>query len=163
MMFCSGPAAPEFHDLLAPYAPRIRVITGPVGTAALLKNVTEVLSKGGQALLWEALVALVKSGQPLWDYVPPVAVEGGGESPGYAADWLIPHAAIHARRKSEELEEVAATLRSLGVDPLVTEAAAQRLRRVEQYGLRDYFRGKVPAEGYRAVIAALKELGVDLR
>jgi hypothetical protein len=70
------------------------------------------------------------------------------------AERVLRALAVHAGRRSEELDSAAALLRELGVDPLVTEAGADRLRRAA--GLRERFGGERPAEG-RATLDAISE------
>jgi hypothetical protein len=52
------------------------------------------------------------------------------------------------------MEEVAATLRSIGVEPIMAEATARRQDSLSSLGLLDHFGGKAP-DDYRAVAQAV--------
>ena len=162
-MTAAGNGAEAFQNFGKRYNIPISVIPGEAGTAAMIKIAAQILNKGMQALLWEALLLLHKTGPPLWEHYPPIVVGTIEADQSLRAEWMIPHAAIHAKRKSEELLEVAETLRHYGVDPLVVSAASERLLRCEAYGLKERFNGKVPEGGYRAILEVLKELPLDLK
>ncbi|MAJ93134.1 MAG: hypothetical protein CMM63_06465 [Rhodospirillaceae bacterium] len=64
--------------------------------------------------------------------------------------------ALHAARRADEMEEVAKTLRDIGVPPTMSEAAAKQLRMCADMGLREDFTGDLPDE-ITPYVAALSE------
>jgi hypothetical protein len=84
------------------------------------------------------------------------SIAGPGEQVPFTelSERVLRALAVHAGRRSDELESAAALLRELGVDPVLTEAGADRLRRIA--GLREHFGGERPADG-RATLDAISE------
>jgi 3-hydroxyisobutyrate dehydrogenase-like beta-hydroxyacid dehydrogenase len=149
----AGEGAERFRELVSPAGLNVSVLDGPAGTAARLKLVRSVFMKGRDALVLEMMLAARKLG--VEDEVAR-SIAGPGEDVPFIdlAERVLRALAVHARRRSQELESSAALLRELGVDPVVTEAGAERLRRIA--GLRDHFGGERPAEG-RATLDAISE------
>jgi len=58
--------------------------------------------------------------------------------------------------KCTEMEEVAATLRAIGVEPIMAEAVARRQDWCAQLNLPAHFGGRAP-EDYREVVRAIAE------
>ena len=42
------------------------------------------------------------------------------------ADYMVNRVVVHGERRAREMEEVSETLRSIGVEPIMAEAAARR-------------------------------------
>ena len=42
------------------------------------------------------------------------------------ADYMVGRVAVHGERRAREMEEVAETLRAIGIDPIMAEATARR-------------------------------------
>src|SRR5262249_49883322 len=72
------------------------------------------------------------------------------------AHYMVGRVVEHGERRSRELDEVAATLRAIGVEPLMTEAASRRQAWCASLDLLTGFGGKAP-EDYRAVVRAIAE------
>jgi 3-hydroxyisobutyrate dehydrogenase-like beta-hydroxyacid dehydrogenase len=149
----AGPAAERFRELVAPAGLNVSVLDGPPGTAARLKLVRSVYMKGRDALVLEMMLAARKLG--VEDEVAR-SIAGPGEQVPFTelSDRVLRALAVHAGRRSQELESAAALLRDLGVEPLLTEAGADRLRRIA--GLREHFGGERPADG-GATLDAISE------
>lgn len=147
----AGAAAERFRDLVSPAGLNVSVVEGPAGTAARLKLVRSVYMKGRDALVLEMMLAARRLGV---DAEVARSIAGPGEQVPFTelAERVLRALAVHAGRRSEELSSSAALLRELGVDPLVTEAGAERLRRIA--GLRERFGGERPADGGETLDAA---------
>jgi 3-hydroxyisobutyrate dehydrogenase-like beta-hydroxyacid dehydrogenase len=147
----AGPAAEGFRDLVAPAGLMITVLTGPPGTAARLKLVRSVYMKGRDALVLEMMLAARRLG--VEDEVAR-SIAGPGEQVPFTelSERVLKALAIHAGRRAEELDSSAALLRELGVDPLMAEAGAERLRTIAS--LREHFGGERPASGKATLDAA---------
>lgn len=130
---------------------------GPeIGPASATKMLRSVIVKGLEALLLECLLAA----EPLG--VGRRVLESVGQGyPGLdwnaLADNLLGRTAQHGARRGHELEEVAATLSELGVEPLLSQAGARRLLQAAE-ALGERFRDGPPAD-YATVVAAIREAG----
>jgi hypothetical protein len=63
---------------------------------------------------------------------------------------------VHGERRAREMEEAAATLRELGIDPMMAEATARRMDWAAKLDLRSQFGGEFP-KTYAEVLAAIEE------
>ncbi len=72
------------------------------------------------------------------------------------AHHLIGRTAIHGERRAHEMEEVADTLKALGIEPMMARAAAKRIKWAADKGLAEKFKGVAP-ESYVEVIKAIRE------
>jgi 3-hydroxyisobutyrate dehydrogenase-like beta-hydroxyacid dehydrogenase len=151
----AGEGAERFRELVTPAGLNVSVLDGPAGTAARLKLVRSVYMKGRDALVLEMMLAARKLG--VEDEVAR-SIAGPGEQVPFTelSDRVLRALAVHAGRRSQELESAAALLRELGVDPLVTEAGSARLKWLADRGLREHFGGERPADG-RATLDAISE------
>ena len=104
--------------MLAALGMRVTVAGPEIGAAAAIKMVRSVMIKGIEALTLECFLAAARAG-----VVDEVAASLKNNYPGL--DWakVIPYnlerMASHGERRAAEMEEVAATLRELGVEPLM--------------------------------------------
>ncbi len=132
---------------------------GPeIGAAAAIKMVRSVMVKGMEALTYECFVAATRAGVE-----EPVLASLAKSFPGF--DWPktvaynIERMANHGTRRAAEMEEVAATLRELGIEPRMAEATVMRQREMAQIGkdaaVRDTL-DKDYASVLKAVSAAAK-------
>jgi hypothetical protein len=89
--------------------------------------------KGVEALTLECFLAAARAG-----VIDEVAVSMRNNYPGL--DWakIVPYnlerMAVHGERRAAEMEEVAETLRELGIEPLMTNATVKRQREMAQIG-----------------------------
>jgi 3-hydroxyisobutyrate dehydrogenase-like beta-hydroxyacid dehydrogenase len=157
-MLSSGPAGERACDLLNPWGMQI-AFTGPVlGTASGIKIIRSVLIKGIEALTDEMLLAARQYG------IDEVVLASASKT--LARPWmdtvqsLTPSGAIHAKRRAEELEMSAEAVADAGVEPIMARAVAQRLRWKESLGLKDHFKGVVPATYQEALDAMVLKAGL---
>jgi 3-hydroxyisobutyrate dehydrogenase-like beta-hydroxyacid dehydrogenase len=136
-------AGPDAAALLAPLGAlgmRVSVAGAEVGAASAIKMVRSVMIKGIEALTLECFLAAARAG-----VVDEVAASLKNNYP--ALDWskIIPYnlerMAKHGERRAAEMEEVAETLRELGVEPLMSNAAVKRQREMGQIGSQQSVRG----------------------
>jgi 3-hydroxyisobutyrate dehydrogenase-like beta-hydroxyacid dehydrogenase len=148
----AGPGAAAFAEL----GLNVTVLDAPAGAAARLKLIRSVYMKGRDALVLEMMLAARRLG--LEDEVAR-SIAGPGEGVPFTelSERVLRALAVHAGRRADELDASAALLRELGVDPLVTEAGAARLRTIE--GLRERFGGERPADGSATLDAAEEDAG----
>jgi 3-hydroxyisobutyrate dehydrogenase-like beta-hydroxyacid dehydrogenase len=145
-LYTSGSGAERFADLFRPLGLRIEVAGPDAGTAAAVKMLRSVVTKGMEALLVEALTAATLAG------VREEAMRGICDSMDATTfskflDMCVRSDVLHAERRAVEMDGVAAGLRELGFDPVMTTATVERLRASARLGLRDEF---VRRAGYSA-------------
>jgi 3-hydroxyisobutyrate dehydrogenase-like beta-hydroxyacid dehydrogenase len=121
------------------------LIAGPhaeaeVGAAAAIKMVRSIMVKGIEALTLECFLAAARAG-----VVDEVATSLKNNYPGL--DWSkvvaynLERMASHGERRAAEMEEVADTLRELGVEPLMTSGTIKRQREMGEIGSQQSVRG----------------------
>jgi hypothetical protein len=70
------------------------------------------------------------------------------------ADYMVGRVVLHGERRAREMQEVGETLRAIGVEPIMAEAAARRQGWSAQLDLRAHF-GPDGPRTYREVIDVL--------
>jgi len=155
-MFLCGAHAREFADLLSPYGMKLEVIAERIGAASAVKMCRSVVVKGLEALMLECVLGSVPYGAD--DRVFATLDE---TFPGMdwkkLASYMIGRVVEHGERRAREMEEVAATLRSIGVEPVMAEATARRQDWLAGLGLLEHFGGKAP-DDYRAVAQVVADM-----
>jgi 3-hydroxyisobutyrate dehydrogenase-like beta-hydroxyacid dehydrogenase len=152
-MLASGPGARRFADL--GFGTDIELVDGPPGAASAVKMLRSLLVKGLESLLVEFAVASRHFGATaavLRSLDGTLPMERWEE----LASYLLTRTALHGERRGHELEEAAAMLRELDVEPLMAEAGAKRLLWASARGLKARFEGAPPTH-YDDVLDALLE------
>lgn len=156
-MLLGGVAAQTFADLLAPFGMRFEIISEQIGAAVAVKMCRSVMVKGLEALLFECALGAVKYGADERVFAS-LEESYPGMNWSQLAGYAISRVVEHGERRARELEEVAATLRCAGIEPMMAEAIVKRQDWGAQLELKEYFGGKVP-EDYRAIVQAIAEKG----
>ena len=155
-MLLGGRAAPALIKLMAPYGMALEDFGPEIGRAAATKMFRSVVVKGMEALLQECVLAADRYG--VADRVLESVKDG---YPGLdwkaLADYLIGRTAIHGVRRAHEMIEVSETLKSLGIEPLMSAAAAKRIAWAGNFGLKDKFGDKAP-KSFHEVMKAIAEI-----
>jgi 3-hydroxyisobutyrate dehydrogenase-like beta-hydroxyacid dehydrogenase len=139
-MLLAGPHAAAIAAALTALGMRVSVAGAETGAAAAIKMVRSVMIKGIEALTLECFLAASRAG-----VIDEVAASMKNNYPGL--DWakIVPYnlerMANHGERRAAEMEEVADTLRELGVEPLMTLATVKRQREMGQIGTQQSVRG----------------------
>ncbi len=139
-MLLAGPHAQAIAPALAALGMRASIAGAETGAAAAIKMVRSVMIKGIEALTLECFLAASRAG-----VVDEVAASLKNNYPGL--DWakVMPYnlerMANHGERRAAEMEEVADTLRELGVEPLMATATVKRQREMGQIGKQQAVRG----------------------
>lgn len=124
-MLLNGPAAPALAAALSPHQMRLDLMDRPIGAAAAVKMCRSIVIKGMEALLLECTLA---AGQ--YEAADRVYASLADTYPGMdwrkTAEYMIGRVLEHGERRAHEMEEVAATLRAAGIEPLMAEATARR-------------------------------------
>ncbi len=158
-MLLAGPHAEVVAPMLAALGMRVTVAGAEIGAAAAIKMVRSVMIKGIEALTLECFLAAARAG-----VVDEVAASLKNNYPGLDWSKVIPYnlerMASHGERRAAEMEEVAETLRELGVEPLMTSATVKRQREMGQIGTQLSVRGALAAgraEILNAISAAARD------
>jgi 3-hydroxyisobutyrate dehydrogenase len=153
-MLLGGPFAQAFADAMRPFGVRCDVLAGAsVGSAAAVKMCRSIVVKGLEALLCECVLAAGRFGADAH-----VFASLDESFPGIdwtkLADYMVGRVVVHGERRAREMEEVAETLRAIGVEPIMAEAAARRQQWSAELGLRGRFGPEGPTT-YREVLDVL--------
>jgi len=130
-----------------------------VGAAAALKMIRSVVIKGIEALTLECFLAAKRAG-----IVDEVAASLKNNYP--TLDWTkvieynLERMASHGIRRADEMDQVAETLRELGLDPLMATATSARQREMGEIGKQDTVR-KTLKEGRAAMLNAISAAAKD--
>ena len=158
-MLLAGPHAEAIAPMLAALGMRAPVAGAEVGAAAAIKMVRSVMIKGIEALTLECFLAAARAG-----VIDEVAASMKNNYPGL--DWakIVPYnlerMASHGERRAAEMEEVADTLRELGVEPLMTAATVKRQRDMGQIGKQPAVRGAL-TQDRTAMLSAISAAARD--
>jgi 3-hydroxyisobutyrate dehydrogenase-like beta-hydroxyacid dehydrogenase len=154
-MFLGGASAQSFVELLAPFGMKLEIISDRIGVASATKMCRSIIVKGLEALLLECVLGAAPYGAAervfatLEETMP-------GMNWSKLASYMISRAVEHGERRAREMEEVAATLRAIGVEPIMAEATVRRQDWIAQLDLLSEFGGRAP-EDYCAVAQAIAE------
>lgn len=127
LLIC-GPDAEDAQAKLAALGfTNMRIVGGEIGRASAIKMIRSVMVKGLEALTFECSAAAEKAGvldevmssldasEKNWDWMTRTA---------YNRERME----THGIRRAAEMEEVAKTLRELGVEPVMSEGTVKRQR-----------------------------------
>src|SRR5690348_8977077 len=151
-----GGAAAEFAERMKPYGMRIEVVSREVGTAAATKMFRSIMVKGMEALMTECVLGAGRYGAEQGVFAS-LAESYPGMDWHTLADYMIGRVVEHGERRAREMEEVAETLESIGIEPIMAEATARRMDWSAKSGLKQHFHG-TPPRNYREFLQAVAEL-----
>jgi len=147
-LLVAGPHAKAAVTALAALGfARASVAGEAVGQAAAIKMIRSVMVKGLEALSAECALAAAEAG--VTDAVI-AALDASWQEQGWAGrfDYNLDRMLAHGTRRAAEMDEVAATLEDLGIEPAMSRAAADWQRSIGAIG------AGVP-EGLEAKLAAI--------
>jgi 3-hydroxyisobutyrate dehydrogenase-like beta-hydroxyacid dehydrogenase len=149
-----GEAAPAFAEMMQPFDVRMEVVsTDQIGRAAAVKMFRSVVYKGLEALIFECVLGASHYGAE-----PRVFASLNESFPGVdfekLANYMIGRVVVHGERRAREMDEVAATLRELGIEPMMAAATVRRMDWAADLDLKARFGGEFP-KTYQEVLDAL--------
>jgi 3-hydroxyisobutyrate dehydrogenase-like beta-hydroxyacid dehydrogenase len=158
-MLIGGKDAPAFAELMTPLGMRLEFIAENVGVAAATKMFRSIIVKGLEALMLECALASVPYG------ADECVFSSLSESfPGIdwqkLANYMVSRTVIHGERRAREMEEVAETLESLGIEPIMAQAAARRQDWCARLGISSQFGSDGPRT-YVEVVNAIREIATE--
>ncbi len=160
-MLAGGEGAGDFIAALAPFGISAEIVSREVGTAAATKMFRSIIVKGIEALITECVLGATR-----YNADERVFASLDESFPGInwkkLADYMVGRVVVHGERRAREMEEVAATLREIDIEPIMAEAIVRRMDWSVEAGLKQFFAGQAP-KSYRDVVdaAARKPVGAD--
>jgi 3-hydroxyisobutyrate dehydrogenase-like beta-hydroxyacid dehydrogenase len=155
-LLAGGPHAEAFIELLAPFGIHAEAVSLDIGTASATKMFRSIVVKGLEAILTECLLGASRYGADRR-----VLASLQETFPGmdwiHLANYMVGRVVEHGERRACEMEEVALTLTSLGIEPIMASATARRMHWSKDIGLKTLFPGTPPA-AYRDVMKAVEAL-----
>jgi 3-hydroxyisobutyrate dehydrogenase-like beta-hydroxyacid dehydrogenase len=152
-LLIAGPQAEAVAPLLREMEMELKVVGDAVGGAAAIKMIRSVMIKGIEALTLECFLAAARAG-----VLDEVTASLKNNYPGL--DWAqlseynLERMASHGERRAAEMEQSAATLRELGLDPLMVEATVKRQREMGAVGKQENVRQSLD-KGRAAILDAI--------
>lgn len=152
-MLLGGPGASTFAAVMGEFGMRLDPVPGDVGTAAAVKMCRSIVVKGLEAILCECVLGASRYGADeqvfasLQESYPGIQWKA-------LADYAVNRMVVHGERRAREMEEVAETLRAIGVDPMMAESTARRQDWSARANLKSSF-GPAGPKTYREVLDAL--------
>jgi 3-hydroxyisobutyrate dehydrogenase-like beta-hydroxyacid dehydrogenase len=136
---------------------RMEILEGAkVGSAAAVKMCRSIVVKGIEALLFECVMAATK-----FDADDLVFASLRETWPGIdwkkLADYTSGRVVVHGERRAREMEEVAETLKAIGIDPIMAEATARRQDWSAHMNLRAHFGPEGP-KTYQEVVDVIDNI-----
>jgi 3-hydroxyisobutyrate dehydrogenase-like beta-hydroxyacid dehydrogenase len=132
-LLIAGPHGEAASPLLRELEMELRVVGDTVGAAAAIKMIRSVMIKGIEALTLECFLAANRAG-----LLDEVTASLKNNYPGLdwpaMSEYNLERMASHGERRAAEMEESAATLRELGLDPLMVDATVKRQREMGAIG-----------------------------
>jgi len=158
-MLAGGAGAPAFIEKLAPFGISAEIVSREVGTAAATKMFRSIIVKGLEALLTECVLGATRYNADERVFAS-LAESFPGMDWKQLADYMVGRVVVHGERRAREMEEVAATLREIDIEPIMAEAIVRRMDWSVEAGLKQIFHGEAP-KSYRDVVdaAAKKPVG----
>jgi 3-hydroxyisobutyrate dehydrogenase-like beta-hydroxyacid dehydrogenase len=152
-LLIAGPHAETISPLLRELEMELRVVGDSVGGAAAIKMIRSVMIKGIEALTLECFLAAARAG-----LLDEVTASLNNNYPGLdwptMSEYNLERMASHGERRAAEMEESAATLRELGLDPLMVDATVERQREMGAIGKGAAVRASLK-KGRAAMIEAI--------
>ncbi len=143
-MLIGGAGGAEFVERMTPFGMQMEFTSPKVGEAAATKMCRSIVVKGMEALLTECVLGASRYGAEERVFRS-LAETFPGLDWAEMATYMVGRVVVHGERRAREMEEVAETLRSIGVAPLMAEATVQRMDWSAQLGLKKLFGGEAPA------------------
>jgi 3-hydroxyisobutyrate dehydrogenase-like beta-hydroxyacid dehydrogenase len=155
----AGPHATTLEPVLLALDMNVSVAAPTLGAAAAIKMVRSVMVKGLEALTLECFLAARRAGVEA-----PIVASLSKSYPGLdwpkLVEYNLERMANHGIRRAHEMEEVADTLRELGIDPHMTTGTIRRQQEIGELGKHEPLQSAVP-DGRVAMLDAIGKALID--
>ncbi|MDC7245155.1 MAG: DUF1932 domain-containing protein [Sphaerochaetaceae bacterium] len=135
-MFLSGSGSRVFHDAMMGYGMNLEVLDVPMGGASAIKMFKSIVMKGLPQLMFESMTCAHKYGV-LDSLVKSLNDSLHGKTIEQLSDTFFARTIIHAKRRAVEMENVIATVESIGMDASMAAVTKMKLENLEKSGLKD--------------------------
>jgi 3-hydroxyisobutyrate dehydrogenase-like beta-hydroxyacid dehydrogenase len=160
-LLIAGPHAEAIAPLLGELEMKLRVVSADTGQAAAIKMIRSVMIKGIEALTAECFLAARRAGV-LEDVTASLKNNYPSLDWSKIAEYNLERMASHGERRAAEMEESAATLRELGLDPLMVDSTVKRQREMGALGKDDKVRASLTS-GRAAMLDAINAAAKNRR
>ncbi|MBB3646280.1 3-hydroxyisobutyrate dehydrogenase-like beta-hydroxyacid dehydrogenase [Rhizobium sp. BK619] len=133
-LLLSGSEAKRAHNILLSLGMKPEIAGDEVGKASSIKMLRSVMIKGFEALTAECMLAARRAGVEKAVLASLQASDPGIDWTARAA-YNLERMIVHGRRRAAEMQEVAATLRELGLPDRMAAAAADWQRQIGELGI----------------------------
>ena len=153
-----GPGAGELLPRARALGMKLELVSDQVGQASAIKMFRSIMIKGFEALTLECMLAAGEyrvEDQVLASLTETFPSLDWNRISGYMIERMV----SHGGRRAAEMREVAATLRGIGIEPLMAEATAARQQWIADLGVKQHL-GKTTedrADLVGAIRAAMKK------
>jgi 3-hydroxyisobutyrate dehydrogenase-like beta-hydroxyacid dehydrogenase len=158
-LLIAGPHTEAVSPLLSELEMKLTVVGTETGHAAAIKMIRSVMIKGIEALTAECFLAATRAG-----VLEEVTASLKNNYPSLdwskIAEYNLERMASHGERRAAEMEESAATLRELGLDPLMVDSTVKRQREMGALGKDDKVRASLKS-GRAAMLDAINAAARD--
>ncbi len=158
-LLIAGPHAEAISPLLHELEMKLSVVGAQTGQAAAIKMIRSVMIKGLEALTLECFLAASRA-----NVIDEVTASMKNNYPSLdwtkIAEYNLERMASHGERRAAEMEESAATLRELGIDPCMVEATVKDQRAMGAIGKDDKVRASLHS-GRAAMLDAISAAAKD--
>ncbi len=124
-MLLGGPHVEAFRGLMAPFHMRLTPFSERLGAASSVKMCRSIMIKGLEALATESMLSARHYGVET-DVLASLADTLPDQDWPSLVRYMISRALLHGGRRSEEMREVAETVRQAGLEPVLSTAIAER-------------------------------------
>jgi 3-hydroxyisobutyrate dehydrogenase-like beta-hydroxyacid dehydrogenase len=155
-----GPGAAELLPRARAIGMKMEKVSDGVGQASAIKMFRSIMIKGLEALVLESMLAASEYGveervlASLKETFPGIDWEK-------VSGYMIERAVSHGKRRAAEMREVAATLESLGLDPIMARATAARQQWLADLGVKARLGERRTEDRAELVAEIRKALGKD--
>ena len=155
-MLACGAQAQNFAHFLNKSGFNVKFLSEQIGQASQMKMLRSVFAKGVESLLFEMLTAAEKFKmlEPVMTAV--VNHMDKGSFLDIAETWITTNV-VHAKRRAEEMDHVIETLEDIDVEPIMSIATRERLRKCARLNLFEQVKPEHLAD-YRDVIRSMVKL-----
>jgi len=144
-MLLAGPNAAALAPMMDTFGMNAAIVGPNVGAAAAIKMVRSVMVKGLEALTYECFVAAARAGVEN-EVMGSLAKSFPGLDWPAMVEYNLERMATHGARRAAEMEEVADTVRELGVEPLMANATVTHQRAMSVIGKNPEMRKAIQRE-----------------
>ena len=148
----AGPHAEAIRSVMQELGMKPSIAGPEIGQAAAIKMVRSVMIKGMEALTAECFLAATRAGVESQIIASLSKSFPGLDWPKIVA-YNLERMANHGTRRAAEMEEVADTLRELGIDPHMASATVQRQRQMGALGKGEKVQAAIAVSGTAALQA----------